>query len=816
MALEKKIYFLDVDYVLEEEGATVRLFGQLEDGRSAVALVKNFRPYLYVLPEQNIPKERKEELKDRLASQEVEGREPVKVEEVSKTLLGDEVKAFQVTLTSPTNLSDYRDQVKDGEDVRKVYEYGINFYKRFIIDNQLVPMDWVSVRGNEVETDLNLDLALEAEEIKPASGQSPKLKILAFDLEVVEEKGEEKIIMASIKDTEGLEKVLTYKEVDRKNTEVLDSEKGLLQRFMEVIQEVDPQLIVTYNGDQFDFQKLRERTEELDLELKLGRDQERVVFKRRGRISSAKITGRVHLDIYDFVNHILSSTLTSEILTLDMVSREILGTGKEKMEWKKIEEAWRDRKDLEKVADYCLRDSALTLRLAQNLLPLISELSRLTGQKLFDTCRMSYSQLVESILIRRATLEDRLVLNRPKYGEIQKRRKAEAYKGAYVHKPRKGIHENIAVLDFTSLYPSIIVTYNISPETLDCGHKECKDNKPDGEHYFCRKTGGFIPSLLKELIELRKEVKKRQKNVSQDSEEYITLNNRQSALKILANAFYGYFGYSSSRWYSRVCAQAITSFGRKFIKETINQAQKEGFEVLYADTDSVFLKMEEEKRGEMKKRAMDFLQKVNHSLPGIMELDFKDLYKRGIFIEAKTGMAAKKKYALLDQNDELVMRGMETRRKDWARIAKDTQERVLMAVLKDNSLKKAVKEVRKTIKELKKENVSLEDLVIFTQLTKPISEYEQKGPHVRAAEKTLERGGTVGQGSTIAYIITRGSGSISDRAEPVEDAENYDPDYYIKHQVVPAALRTLSNLGVEKEDLLGEGKQESLEDFLEE
>jgi len=158
------------------------------------------------------------------------------------------------------------------------------------------------------------------------------------------------------------------------------------------------------------------------------------------------------------------------------------------------------------------------------------------------------------------------------------------------------------------------------------------------------------------------------------------------------------------------------------------------------------------------------------------------------------------------------MRGLETRRRDWANIAKDTQEKVLYAVLKNVSTQKAVDGVRETIYKLKKGAVNTDDLVIYTQLTKRINQYEAIGPHVAAAEKAIERGKLVGAGSTISYIITKGTGSISDRAEPAEDAKDYDPEYYIHHQVIPPALRILSGLGVTEEDLLKE--QSSLEKFI--
>ncbi|MEM7828508.1 MAG: DNA polymerase domain-containing protein, partial [Candidatus Aenigmatarchaeota archaeon] len=257
-------------------------------------------------------------------------------------------------------------------------------------------------------------------------------------------------------------------------------------------------------------------------------------------------------------------------------------------------------------------------------------------------------------------------------------------------------------------------------------------------------------------------------------------------------------------------AQSITAWGRYYIRSVIRMVESERYEVLYGDTDSLFLKIKSE-RG-LKR----FLEKINATLPGVIKLELKDVYKRGIFIEAKTGFAAKKKYALLDKKGRLVIRGMETRRRDWAKIAKDTQEAVLEAILKHNSVKKAIEAVRERINALRKGKIKFDDIIIYTQLTKPLNQYEQIGPHVKAAQKALERGRPVGEGSVILYVITKGPGSISDKAEPAEDAKDYDPEYYIHHQVIPPALRILASFGVTEEDLLKERKedQESLERFI--
>ncbi|RKX99279.1 MAG: DNA polymerase, partial [Spirochaetes bacterium] len=514
---------------------------------------------------------------------------------------------------------------------------------------------------------------------------------------------------------------------------------------------------------------------------------------------------------------IMESSLSTEILTLDRVAKELIGKGKQDMEWSEIESAWREKENLEKIAEYCLKDSELALELGEKLLPQIFEICKIVGQTPFDISRMSYSQLVEWLLIRKAFQRGEVVPRRPKHEEIQKRRMSPPYTGGYVLEPKEGIYSNIALFDFRSLYPSIIITHNISPETLDCTIcEECKrgesrkNTDPDGKHYYCTIRTGFIPQTIRELVEERMEIKKRMKKLDKTSEEYKKLKIRQHVLKIMANSSYGYYGYPGSRWYSRVCAQSAASWGRFYIKKVIEMAKAKGYTVIYGDTDSLFVKMKS------KKEALEFLKETNASLPGLIELDFQGIYKSGIFVSAKTGGGAKKRYALMDFEGNITIRGFERVRRDWSKIAKITQERVLEVVLKDESPEKAVKMVKDVIDKLKRHEVRKEDLVIYSQITKRIGEYEQIGPHVIAAQKAIKAGRKIEVGSVISYIITKGPGSISSRAEPVDTAKDYDEEYYIKHQVIPAALRILSGLGYTEKDLYGEQEkgQTSLKGFL--
>jgi len=802
-----KLCILDADYIDENNQSIIRLFCKDNNGKTIIALDYDFEPYFYILPKQG---------KENEVKRKVEEQKEIKIrraEIVEKIISGEKRRFVKVFCFLSTDVPKVRDIVKIWKDlVEDEYEYSINFYKRYLIDNRIDGVGWIDVEGKEIKKNYKADKIVKIEKIKPVfSDAMPELKLVSFDIEVVEEGGKQKIVMLSMK-SKNFEKVLTYQKDKHygKYVEVVKDEKELLERFVETMNKQDCDLLLGFNSDLFDMQVIQQRADELKVKLILSRDFSELKFARRARISSARFKGIVHVDLFEFIDNVLSPQLQTEVLTLDAVSAELLGDKKIEIDYEEILESWRKGKDLAKLAEYCLKDSELTLRLGGFILPQIYQLSKLSGQLPFDVSRMTYSQLVEWYLSKKAFAMNYIIPNQPKWEEIQIRREVSPYIGGFVKEPIAGLHEDIAIMDFRSLYPSIIATFNISPETFNC--EDCRKDGyevPETKYWFCKRKKGFVSTVINELIEKRASIKKEMKKIKIGTEEYNKHNNEQFAVKTVANATYGYFGFAGSKWYCRECAESSAAFGRFYIKKVIDEAKKEGFTVIYADTDSMFVKI----KGNLIKKIKNFLEKMNKVLPGIIELDLQGLYKRGIFIPRGVGPGtAKKRYALIDEKGILTIRGLEKVRRDWSNVAKDTQEKVLKLVLEKKDVKGAVKYTQDVIKKLKKGKILLKDLTLYEQLTKPLSEYKAIGPHTAAARKIKERGRPIGEGMVIMFVITKGKGSISERAEPIEDVKIKDVDieYYITHQIVPAALRVLTVLDVTEEQLLGE----SLKSFI--
>lgn len=193
-----------------------------------------------------------------------------------------------------------------------------------------------------------------------------------------------------------------------------------------------------------------------------------------------------------------------------------------------------------------------------------------------------------------------------------------------------------------------------------------------------------------------------------------------------------------------------------------------------------------------------------------MELEYEGFYRRGFFV-------SKKRYAVIE-NEKIIAKGLELVRRDWAAVAKETQQKILMAMLKEGDPVKARNIIKAVLIEIKSGKMPIDKLIIHTQLTKKIESYKQIGPHVVAAKRSRDQGRNISSGSIIRYIVVKGKGSISERAYPIEDAEGkqYDANYYIDNQVIPAVSRIMSSLGYSKEDLYAlveKEKQSSLDSF---
>ncbi|MCO6041199.1 DNA-directed DNA polymerase [Thermococcus alcaliphilus] len=756
---------LDTDYITKDGKPIIRIFKK-ENGEFKIELDPHFQPYIYALLKDDSAIEEIKAIKGERHGKTVRVLDAVKVR---KKFLGREFEVWKLIFEHPQDVPAMRGKIREHPAVVDIYEYDIPFAKRYLIDKGLIPME-----GDE------------------------ELKLFAFDIETFYHEGDEfgkgEIIMISYADEEEA-RVITWKNIDLPYVDVVSNEREMIKRFVQVVKEKDPDVIITYNGDNFDLPYLIKRAEKLGVRLVLGRDKEHPEPKiqRMGDSFAVEIKGRIHFDLFPVVRR----TINLPTYTLEAVYEAVLGKTKSKLGAEEIAAIWETEESMKKLAQYSMEDARATYELGKEFFPMEAELAKLIGQSVWDVSRSSTGNLVEWYLLRVAYARNELAPNKPDEEEY-KRRLRTTYLGGYVKEPEKGLWENIIYLDFRSLYPSIIVTHNVSPDTLE--KEGCKnyDVAPIVGYRFCKDFPGFIPSILGDLIAMRQDIKKKMK-ATIDPIEKKMLDYRQRAVKLLANSYYGYMGYPKARWYSKECAESVTAWGRHYIEMTIREIEEKfGFKVLYADTDGFYATIPGEKPEIIKKKAKEFLNYINSKLPGLLELEYEGFYLRGFFV-------TKKRYAVIDEEGRITTRGLEVVRRDWSEIAKETQAKVLEAILKEGSVEKAVEIVRDVVEKIAKYRVPLEKLVIHEQITRDLKDYKAIGPHVAIAKRLAARGIKVKPGTIISYIVLKGSGKISDRVILLTEYDprkhRYDPDYYIENQVLPAVLRILEAFGYRKEDL---------------
>lgn len=522
-----KAFLIDCDYITREGKAVIRLI--MKRNRFLRIYDSRFEPYFYANPRDGNMDALKAAVSRIITS---DGREAIKAERLEtedKLLFGKKVTLLKIFCRHPSHVRILREHVRRLADV---YEADIVFPRRYLIDGGLVPYDF-------------LEFAREGKELREilSRGESEGLKLntLAFDIETYNPLGlprpdKDPVIMISHADEES--GVLTYKSIPLPFVTALQDEKSAIDAFCRIIKEKDIELLIGYNDVEFDLPYLRDRAKKVGAELRLGRDGSTFKVQQRGLFKHARIKGRIHLDLYAVAKFLgLIGALKTRRLTLGEVYSEMFGEEKKKVRKLDIWRLWDGgEEELKTLAEYSLHDAIATKKIADKVLPLEFALARLTGASLQDVCGATTGQLVEMLLWREAHAQNRIVPNKPDKDEVRQR-ESMPVQGAYVKLPEAGIYSNLAVFDFKSMYPSIILSHNVDMDSLNCGC--CDDGvahvSPTGAR-FCAKRKNLIPSVLERLMDERDKAKKELKALKPETPEYEAAYAKSQALKILSNS----------------------------------------------------------------------------------------------------------------------------------------------------------------------------------------------------------------------------------------------------------------------------------------
>lgn len=557
-------------------------------------------------------------------------------------------------------------------------------------------------------------------------------------------------------------------------------EKEMLGAVIDWVQEIDPDILIGWHVVGFDLQFLEKKCREHHIPFAFGRRREIVNIRQRSSGGFfADIPGRVVLDGPPALR---GAFFSFEDYTLEAVAQQVVGSGKlispgeEKVE--EIERLFREDKPA--LARYNLQDCIL-----------VTEIFRRTGLLELLVRRSQISGLLLSEVGLSSAAFDHYFLPRlhrkgfvaPNVADIEVREHAA---GGYVMEPHPGIYEHVVVLDFKSLYPSIIRSFKIDPYSrLMANHHPI--TTPNGYRFSA--TEHILPEFIARLMEQRALAKQRgDVHLSQ-------------AIKILMNSFYGVMGSPGCRFYHPDLPNAITGTGQWLLKGCKSFLEHLGYRVLYGDTDSVFVMLKPAEAAQPESAGKALAQRLNRhweselqkmGVTSYLEMEFEKYYGKFVLpiARAKAG-GARKRYAGLkvqDGREELEFVGMEYVRTDWTPLAKEFQYELYWRLLHGEDIRNWV---RQLVKSLKAGELD-EKLVYRKRLRKDVSEYTKHvAPHVRAARML---GNAVRE---VHYVITP-EGPVPVELRP----QNIDYQHYIDKQLRPIADSLLGLLGLSFQELL--------------
>lgn len=695
----------------------------------------------------------------------------------------------RIEMQTPPDVPALRDRLHDGG--IDTFEADVRFAMRYLIERGIkgsCEIEGPATQGN------GMTWVFDDPVLRPADVRIEP-RVLSFDIET-DGKGE-RLLAISLYAPE-IDEVLIVDSSDRPMPERATrciNEKEALDAFCSRVASLDPDVLTGWNVIDFDLTVLEKIAARLRHPLQLGRDTGAMrLRKAEGYFGSgqASIPGRLVLDGIDLLR---GAFVRMDEYSLDAVARKVLGEGKA------VSGDVRDRigeithnykHDLAAFAQYARTDARLAFDIPRklNLIRLAFARSQLTGM---TPDRVAAS--IASFDFLYLTELERLNIVAPTVRSSDSRVNA-AQQGGHVLEPRTGLHANVWVFDFKSLYPSIIRTFNIDPLSYVAvpGPDDDLIQVPGGAF---RRSPAILPRMLDELFPRREAAKKAGDDVA------------SGAIKILMNSFYGVLGTSACRFFNPALANSITGTGREMLLWSKRWFETAGFDVLYGDTDSLFVHSHSEDPEAATAQARQLVVALNEELVRYiqerwqvrsrLELEYEKLYLKLFLPTARhSTRGASKRYAGLlhggSSTDSVEFVGMEVVRRDWTELAKQVQrelyQRLFTGQRVDSYLADVVRQVRAGARD--------DALVYRKNLRKSAEDYTATTPpHVVAARKSTQPPERL-----IRYVMTTAG------AEPLDNVKHpLDREHYIDKQVRPVAEPVLTTLGLDFEQVIGDSRQ---------
>ncbi|XP_076048772.1 DNA polymerase alpha catalytic subunit [Oratosquilla oratoria] len=610
--------------------------------------------------------------------------------------------------------------------------------------------------------------------------------------------------------------------------ERMDSERALLAFLLAKIHKIDPDIVVGHDVVGFDISVLLHRisTNKIPQWSRLGKLKRGQMPKLTGKGFAEKtaMCGRLVCDVKISAKELIRAksydlgALVSQVLRVPESEHKNVTV-------EEIKKAYDSAAMLLQLVTMTMQDSSFIIRLMceLNVLPLALQITNIAGNVMSRTLLGGRSERNEFLLLHAFT-EKNFIPPDKQYnknekaanlddgdhmaedaGKKSKGKRKPAYAGGLVLEPKKGFYDKfILLMDFNSLYPSIIQEYNICFTTMPRAAKKEEEEEeqvlemPDPELEF-----GILPTEIRKLVESRKQVKQLMKQSDLAPDLKMQYDIRQKALKLTANSMYGCLGFSHSRFFARHLAALVTAKGREILLNTRDLVQKMNFDVIYGDTDSIMINTNCNDFDQVFKLGHKIKAEVN-KMYKLLELDVDGVFKYMLLLK-------KKKYAAMTvaklPNGNVVMeqelKGLDIVRRDWSQLASDAGRHIIQQILSDQGPDERIENIHSHLESLRKNmdegKVGLDMLAITKQLTKNPEDYPDKKslPHVQVAIRVNSRGGKkLKQGDTVQYIICEDSSNLAamQRAYHVDEVKTnstltIDKNYYLAHQIHPVVSR---------------------------
>ena len=728
----------------EPQVPVIQLFGRTREGKSIAIEYSGFKPYFFVVAPPQA-----------LRGAFARDKQVVSFEDVTLEVEGRPTPCARVTLRQPWKTPEYREKARKFGSTP--LEADIPFQHRFIYDMDLGAAVRVVGTPADPAGRYTTELFVVAERFEPCDPFRPALRILSFDIE------------NSIRDGHIFCIGVAYREDGEIKTRILTgNEKEIIERFVKLIWELDPDIISGYNIDGYDLPVLVERSAKHGMQrLQLARDHSS--FFHLGE-RFWRLDGRILTDVWWAVR----AEMRPKQETLDYVAKHLLGVGKHELQRRKIDEEW--EADRDKVIRYCINDAELSLKILERVrrIEKTLDLAAVSKLPLEDVLHGRTSNLIDSILIRAA---DRAHVAVP----MMKMRggRVEQIEGGYVHSLQPGLYEWVISLDFRAMYPSLIIENNICFTTVSPNGTIAS---PTGAKFLAADVKkGLLPVILANLMKDRQEVRSRMK-AETDPQMKDFYEGLQAAIKILMNAFYGVLASSFYRFNDPKVGASITAFARDRIKGIIGELEAEQVKVVYADTDSVFFQSPspgpEESLAYARKTAERFSR-------GRISMEVDKIYET-LFSHGRKKRYAGKVAWPKEMRNEMVVRGYEIRRTDAFDLQSEAQGRVFEKIL-DRDQEGSIALAKQIVSEVRAGTPTLDDpdrdpieALVISRTVKEENRYVNPNSmsNVIAARKLEEMGEEFMPGMKVSWIVTDSKKSPME-VEPYVSGRPFDqrPDW---------------------------------------